>query len=231
MNDTNTRDSIAIVEDDPTIRCILEMALKGAGYVHVQSAARGDEGLALVRRMRPSLLLLDLMLPGLDGLSICRSVRSDPDLADTRILMLTARSENADIVRGLELGADDYVTKPFDRAVLLARVRAVLRRGDAVAEGRAFDGLSLDEKSFIAKLDGREISLTPAEFRLLALLVSRPGRVYPRARILDAMQTDAAKDAATERTVDVFMVGLRKKLGTWAAHIETIRGVGYRIRQ
>jgi len=219
-----------IVEDDPTIRCILEMALKGAGYVHVQSAARGDDGLALVRRTRPSLLILDLMLPGLDGLEVCRAVRASQELADTRILMLTARSENADVVRGLELGADDYVTKPFDRAVLLARIRAVLRRGDAVAEGRPFDGLLLDEQAFSAKLNGRDISLTPAEFRMLALLVSRPGRVYPRARILDAMQTDAAKDAVTERTVDVLMVGLRKKLGPWAAHIETIRGVGYRVK-
>ena len=230
MNDVNTRDSIVIVEDDPTIRCILEMALKGAGYVHVQSAARGDDGLALVRRTRPSLLILDLMLPGLDGLEVCRAVRASQELADTRILMLTARSENADVVRGLELGADDYVTKPFDRAVLLARIRAVLRRGDAVAEGRPFDGLLLDEQAFSAKLNGRDISLTPAEFRMLALLVSRPGRVYPRARILDAMQTDAAKDAVTERTVDVLMVGLRKKLGPWAAHIETIRGVGYRVK-
>jgi len=230
MNDANTRDSIVIVEDDPTIRCILEMALKGAGYVHVQSAARGDDGLELVRRVRPSLIMLDLMLPGLDGLDVCRSVRASPELADTRILMLTARSENADIVRGLELGADDYVTKPFDRQVLLARVRAVLRRGDAVAQGRSFDGLLLDEQAFIATLDGHEISLTPAEFRMLALLASRPGRVYTRARILDAMQTDAAKDAVTERTVDVLMVGLRKKLGDWAQHIETVRGVGYRVK-
>ena len=230
MNDTNTRDSIVIVEDDSTIRCILEMALKGAGYVHVQSAARGDEGLSLVRRTRPSLLLLDLMLPGLDGLQICRSVRSAPELSDTRIIMLTARSENADVVKGLELGADDYVTKPFDRFVLLARIRAVLRRGDTVAEGHPFDGLLLDEQSFNAKLNGRDIPLTPAEFRMLALLVSHPGRVHPRARILDAMQTDAAKDSVTERTVDVFMVGLRKKLGDWSAHIETIRGVGYRVK-
>ena len=226
----NSRDSIVIVEDDSTIRCILEMALKGAGYVHVQSAARGDDGLALVRRVRPSLLLLDLMLPGLDGLDVCRAVRSTPELADTRIIMLTARSESADIVRGLELGADDYVTKPFDRAVLLARIHAVLRRGDSIAEGRPFDGLLLDEQAFIAKLDGNEISLTPAEFRILALLVSRPGRVHTRSRILDAMQTDAAKDAVTERTVDVMMVALRKKLGLWAAHIETVRGIGYRVR-
>ncbi len=230
MNDTNTRDSIVIVEDDPTIRCILEMALKGAGYVHVQSAARGDEGLSLVKRTKPSLILLDLMLPGLDGLEICRAVRAAPELSDTRIIMLTARSENTDIVRGLELGADDYVTKPFDRNVLLARIRAVLRRNDAVAQGRPFDGLVLDEQSFSAKLNGEDISLTPAEFRILALLVAHPGRVHPRARILDALQTDAAKETATERTVDVFMVGLRKKLGDWAAHIETIRGVGYRVK-
>jgi two-component system phosphate regulon response regulator PhoB len=165
----------------------------------------------------------------MDGFEICRRIRAEPALADTRILMLTARTDNTDIIRGLESGADDYVTKPFDRAVLLARIRAVLRRNDAVAQGRSFDGLVLDETTFHATLDGAEIALTPGECRILALLLSHPGRVYTRERILEAMQTDAGRDAATQRTVDVLMVALRKKLSIWAKHIETVRGVGYRI--
>ncbi len=225
----NAIEQILIVEDDSTIRCILEMALRAAGYEHVTSAARGDEGLEAARKLRPDLVLLDLMLPGLDGLSVCRRIRESPALAETRIIMLTARSEEQDIVRGLEIGADDYVTKPFSREVLLARIRAVLRRQDALAAGRSLDGLSLNEADFAARLNDETLSLTRTEFRILSLLASRPGRVYTRQQIIDATQSE--EKAVTERTVDVQIVGLRRKLGDWAtAHIETIRGVGYRVK-
>ena len=225
----NAIEQILIVEDDSTIRCILEMALRAAGYEHVTSAARGDEGLEAARKLRPDLVLLDLMLPGLDGLSVCRRIRESPALAETRIIMLTARSEEQDIVRGLEIGADDYVTKPFSREVLLARIRAVLRRQDALAAGRSLDGLSLNEADFAARLNDETLSLTRTEFRILSLLASRPGRVYTRQQIIDATQSE--EKAVTERTVDVQIVGLRRKLGAWAAtHVETIRGIGYRVK-
>ena len=225
----NAIEQILIVEDDPTIRCILEMALKADGYAHVTSVARGDEGLEVARRMRPDLVLLDLMLPGLDGFTVCRRIRETPALAETRIIMLTALGEEQNIVRGLEEGADDYVTKPFSRIVLLARIRAVLRRQDPLSGGRTLDGLSLNEADFAACLNGETLSLTRTEFHILALLVSRPGRVYTRQQIIDATQNE--EKAVTERTVDVQLVGLRRKLGEWAsAHIETIRGVGYRIK-
>lgn len=220
--------SILVVEDDATIRAILQMTLRNAGFTHVRTVSRGDEGLEAVRRDPPRLLLLDLMLPGLDGLALCRRVREDPSLADVRILMLTAKSEDDDIVRGLECGADDYVVKPFSREVLLARIHAVLRRGDALAAGRNMDGLAVDARGGSAHLNGELLTLTRGEFRLLALLASRPGRVYTRAQIIDAVQDE--EKSVTERTVDVQMVGLRKKLGAWAAHIETIRGVGYRVK-
>ena len=216
--------NILIVEDDPTIRALLQMMLKAAGFTHVKTATRGDDGLEAIRRDRPSLVLLDLMLPGVDGLTVCSRVRSDPELADVRILMLTAKSEDEDIVRGLELGADDYVTKPFSREVLLARINAVLRRNDPMAAGKTLDGLLIDERGGAAILDGTVLTLTRGEFRLLALLSSRPGRVYTRAQIIDMVQDE--EKSVTERTVDVQLVGLRKKLGDWAAHIETIRGVG-----
>ena len=207
---------ILIVEDDATIRTLLEMALMGAGFKEVKSAARGDEGLSEARRTKPDLVLLDLMLPGLDGFTIARRIRESPELSATRIIMLTARTQNQDIVRGLECGADDYVTKPFDRLVLLARVRAVLRRGLPVTEGVDFDGLKIDETNVVATLKGKPLDLTPGEFKLLVKLVAHRGRVFARP--------------ADERTVDVQVANIRRKLGKWGEHIETIRGVGYRIR-
>ena len=206
---------ILVVEDDSTIRTILGMALQGAGFRAVSMAGRGDDGLEAARRDKPDLVLLDVMLPGLDGFAVARRIRETPELAATRIIMLTARTQADDIVRGLESGADDYVTKPFDRAVLLARVRAVLRRGLPVTEGIDFDGLRLDEPNRIATLGGRRLDLTPGEFALLVRLVSHRGRVFARA--------------ADERTVDVQIAKLRHKLGDWSAHIETVRGIGYRI--
>jgi two-component system phosphate regulon response regulator PhoB len=219
---------IAVVEDDPTIRTILEMALAGAGFRHVRSFARGDEGLTGIRHMRPDIVLLDVMLPGVDGFTVAERVRADPSLSATRILMITARAEPDDIVRGLDAGADDYVTKPFDRKVLLARIRALLRRGTSAAVKEPFDGLVVDEDAHAAVLDGEDLKLAPGEFKILVLLVENRGRVLARQRILDAVLSDDR--AVTERTVDVQIANLRRKLGDWAGHIETIRGVGYRVK-
>ena len=206
---------ILVVEDDSTIRTILGMALDGAGFKDVSMSGRGDDGLDAARRGKPDLVLLDIMLPGLDGFTVARRIRETPELAATRIIMLTARTQPYDIVRGLEAGADDYVTKPFDRSVLIARVRAVLRRGLPVTEGVDFDGLVLDEPNRAAKLRGKPLDLTAGEFSLLARLVAHRGRIFARP--------------ADERTVDVQIANLRRKLGTWARHIETVRGVGYRV--
>ena len=209
------RTKILVVEDDMTIRTLLGLSLQGAGYADVSMAARGDDGLAAARQDRPDLVLLDVMLPGLDGLSVARRIRETPALAATRIIMLTARTEPEDICRGLEAGADDYVTKPFDRQVLLARVKAVLRRGLPVTEGVDFDGLTVDEPNRRARLRGKALDLTPGEFDLLVRLVAHRGRIFARS--------------AAERTVDVQIAKLRQKLGAWAGHIETVRGVGYRV--
>lgn len=224
----NSLVSVVIVEDDAAIRAILEMALAAEGFTKVESASRGDEGLDAIRRRKPDLVLLDVMLPGLDGFAICRRMREIPSLAATRVIMLTARTQNEDIVRGLECGADDYVTKPFDRKVLLARIGAVLRRGVPVVAGTDFDGLSLNEESHTAKLDGEDLRLPPGEFRILSLLAANRGRVLARSRILDMVQS--GESFSTERTVDVQIANLRRKLGRWAEHIETVRGVGYRVK-
>ena len=209
--------SVLVVEDDPTIRALLAMALSGAGYADVREAARGDEGLAEAKRRAPDLVLLDVMLPGLDGFAFARAVRAAPALAATRIIMITARTQPEDIVRGLEAGADDYVVKPFDRKILLARVKAVLRRGLPVTEGRDFDGLRIDEGARTATLRGKALDLTAGEFSLLTRLVAHRGRVFARP--------------PDERTVDVQVANLRRKLGRWGDHIETVRGVGYRISE
>lgn len=219
---------IAVVEDDSAIRTILGMALAGAGYLHVQSYARGDEALAGIKLHKPDLVLLDLMLPGMDGITLAKAVRADPTLSDTRIIMLTARTQEEDIVAGLDAGADDYVTKPFDRKVLLARIRAVLRRGIAGGASEGFDGLVIDQRAHSATLDGVELKLPRGEYKILSLLAANKGRVLSRQRILDAVLSDDLK-SVTERTVDVQIATLRRKLGRWESHVETIRGVGYRV--
>lgn len=219
--------NIIVVEDDPTIRAILEMTLVADGYIHVSSYARGDDGLEAIRRKKPDLVLLDVMLPGLDGFAVCRGIRDRPELSGTRVIMLTAMAQPEDVVRGLECGADDYVTKPFDRKVLLARVQAVLRRGALAPAKAGFDGLTLDEESRTAVLDGEELKLPKGEFKILALLAANRGRVLARQRILDCVLSE--EKAVTERTIDVQIANLRRKLGRWAEHVETVRGVGYRV--
>lgn len=222
-------ETIVVIEDDASIRSVLRVALRGAGYSFVKEAERGDDGLNLVKELRPSLVLLDVMLPGLDGFAVCRRIRETREISSVPVIMLTAKSDEGDIVRGLECGADDYVTKPFSRQVLLARVKAVLRRPDALKDSaREFDGLVLDESSRDVTLNGELLSLTGSEYKVLSLLLSRPERVYTRAQILNL--TQSAEKEVTDRAVDVQVVGLRRKLGAWSEHIETIRGVGYRFR-
>ena len=220
-------EKIVIIEDDPGIRTVLRVALKGAGFA-VTVAERGDEGMRLVLKEKPLLVLLDLMLPGLDGLTVCREIRETSSVAATPIVMLTAKSTEEDIVRGLELGADDYVTKPFSKAVLLARIHAALRRPTA-AHGPVLSvaGLTLDETTRTAAIGTTALVLTRSEFDLLKILVTHPARVYTRPQIIALIQSQD-KDV-TDRTVDTLMVGLRRKLGDWASHVETIRGIGYRL--
>ena len=221
-------EKIAVIEDDPGIRTVIRLALKGAGLGMVCEAERGDDGLELVVRERPSLVLLDLMLPGKDGLDVCREIRRTPSVATTPIVMLTAKSTEEDVVRGLELGADDYITKPFSKQVLIARIKAALRRPALRQELVCTLGsLRLDKNARVVSVDGRELSLTRSEFDLLDSLVNQPGRVLTRPQIIARIQNEERD--VTDRVVDTMMVGLRRKLGVWAAHIDTIRGVGYRL--
>ena len=221
-------DKIVLIEDDPGIRTVIRLALKGAGFLSVCEAGNGADGLALVLWEKPALVILDLMLPGMDGLAVCSAIRMTPSVAGTPIVMLTARSTEEDIVRGLELGADDYITKPFSKAILVARIKAALRR-TSPPQGpvRTLGPLVLDETTRTASIGGAALSLTRSEFDLLDILSAHPGRVYTRQQIIARIQREE-KDV-TDRTVDTLMVGLRRKLGEWAGHVETIRGIGYRI--
>ena len=221
-------DKIVLIEDDPGIRTVIRLALKGAGFTSICETGNGTDGLALVQRGKPALVLLDLMLPGMDGLAVCSAIRRTPSVSGTPIVMLTARTAEEDVVRGLELGADDYITKPFSNAILVARVKAALRRtSPPKGPVRTLGLLVLDETTRTASVDGVMLSLTRSEFDLLDILSAHPGRVYTRQQIIARIQRE--ETYVTDRTVDTLMVGLRRKLGEWAGHVETIRGIGYRI--
>lgn len=220
---------ILVVEDDPAIRRVIVIAVRSGGHCPVLEADTGDGGLAAVRRERPDLVLLDVMLPGMDGVEVCRRVKSDPATASTPVVMLTAKGEERDIVAGLDAGADDYVTKPFSKEVLLARIRAALRRDVSAPAGSllSLDGLELDDLTHRVALDGKELRLTLSEYRILELLLRNRGRAFARDYIIDRIS--GGEKAVTDRTIDVQIVGLRRKLGRWAGHVETVRGIGYRL--
>ncbi len=229
---------VLIVEDEEDIRELVSYHLLKEGY-QVAGVASGEEALSVAETQTPDLILLDVMLPGMDGLTVCQRLRSSPKTADVAVMMLTAKSEEADIVRGLNLGATDYVTKPFSPKVLLARVRAVLRRKLAVApvdeEGAAGDevieihGMVIHPGRHEVRVEGNPVALSSTEFRVLYFLASRPGWVFSRQQILDGVHGD--NYAITDRAVDVQIVGLRKKLGEGGKYIETVRGVGYRFKE
>ncbi|MBR4523709.1 MAG: response regulator transcription factor [Kiritimatiellae bacterium] len=219
---------ILAIEDDSAIRTVLGVALRAAGFAEVRFALTGDEGLAMAMAHPPRLVLLDLMLPGMDGREVCRQLRQNDSTRTVPVIMLTALDDERDVVAGLKTGADDYITKPFSTAVLIARIRAVLRRSlGAASDEMVLDGLTLNPDSRQVVVDGRETSLTPTEYGILQLLMAHPGRVYTRGQIIDAVQ--GYGKSVIERTVDVQMVGLRRKLGDWAHHLEAVRSVGYRL--
>ena len=223
---------ILVVDDEEDILELVSYNLAKAGY-RVTKAASGEEALKSARAKPPDLVLLDLMLPGVDGFEVCNTLKRDPRTANVPVVMLTARGEEPDIVAGLELGADDYITKPFSPRVMIARIRAVLRRKTkAPAEETAvikLKDLSIHPGRHEVAAKGKKIDLTSTEFRILHLLARRPGWVFTRQQIIDAARGD--EYPVTDRSVDVHIVGLRKKLGAFGERIETVRGVGYRYRE
>lgn len=222
---------ILVVDDEEDILELVRYNLTKEGF-RVSCAATGEEGLRIARTQQPDLVVLDLMLPGFDGLDVCKLLKSDPKTSHTSIIMLTAKGDESDIVTGLELGADDYVVKPFSPKVLLARIRTVLRREQRNQPGEratvAVEGISINPTRHEVLIDGQKADLTHTEFRILHLLARQPGTVLSRYQIVDAMH--GSDYPVTDRSIDVQIVGLRRKLGKHSEYIETVRGVGYRFK-
>lgn len=222
---------VFVVEDEEDILDLIRHHLAKEGYA-VSTAANGMEAVKAILRKPPDLVLLDLMLPGLDGLEVCRMLKKDAQTSDVPILMVTAKDEESDVVAGLELGADDYVVKPFRMKELIARVRAALRRRRGPAPEREASvragGIEIHPGRHEVLVDGQPIDMTVTELRILHLLAGRPGWVMTRDQIVDAVR--GQDYAVTDRAVDFQIVGIRRKLGERADLIETVRGVGYRFR-
>ena len=226
------KEQILIVDDEEDILELVRFNLAREGYDMI-CATSGEEALEITRKEHPDLLVLDLMLPGIDGLEVAKILKSDVKTKDIPIIMLTAKGEEADIVTGLELGADDYVTKPFSPRILVARVRAVLRRKvkDLPEEESSvkIHNLEIHPGKREVLVDDKQVQLTFTEFAILNFLARRPGWVFTRFQIVDAVRGDDYP--VTDRSVDVQIVGLRKKLGPAGKYIETVRGVGYRFQE
>jgi DNA-binding response OmpR family regulator len=227
-----SKEKILVVDDEQDLVKLIRYHLEKDGY-KVITAYNGDDALFLTRKERPELIILDLMLPGIDGLEVCRKLKADQELAHPAIIMLTAKGEEADITMGLKLGADDYMTKPFSPKELVARVQAVLRRTQGVSTTKdsiEIDGLlTIDLYKHEVTIQGKAIPLTLTEFRLLHQLASRPGRVFTRDQLLDAIS--GPETFVIDRTIDVHIASLRKKLKTFANRIITIRGIGYKFKE
>jgi two-component system phosphate regulon response regulator PhoB len=227
-----TKKDIFVVEDEESILELLRYHLTREGFT-VSAAADGEDAVKAIPRKLPDLVLLDLMLPGLDGLDVCRALKKNPKTAGIPIVMVTAKGEESDIVAGLELGADDYIAKPFSMKVLIARVRAILRRkqeraADKNAVIRIHD-LVINPARHEVLIKGKPVEMTFSELRILHFLAGRPGWVMTRQQIVDAVRGE--EYPVTDRSVDVQIVGIRKKLGARADYIETVRGVGYRFKE
>ena len=226
------KQKILAVDDEEDILELLRFNLTKEGF-SVLCAATGEEGLKTAHSQRPDVILLDLMLPGMDGLEVARRLKKEEATKGIPVIMVTAKGEEADIVTGLEVGAEDYITKPFSRKVLIARVRALLRRKtSAPADDQAVvsvHDLTIHPGRREVLVKGKPVVLTFTEFGILNLLARRPGWVFTRSQIVDAVKGD--EYFVTDRAVDVQIVGLRKKLGSAAKVIETVRGVGYRFKE
>lgn len=226
-----SKKTILIVEDEDDLRGIMIYNLEREGY-KVMGVDSGEEGLKIAKTLKPDLLLLDLMLPSLSGLDVCRELKKNKETDNLPIIMVSAKGEESDIVCGLELGADDYVTKPYSPRVLLARISALLRRSKATEiddDEISIDALRINRRKHRVIVDEKEIELTKSEFSLLYFLVSNRGWVFTRSQIVSAIKGD--RYIVTERAIDVQIVGLRKKIKSYGALIESVRGIGYKFKE
>ncbi|MCP3939979.1 MAG: response regulator [Desulfobacteraceae bacterium] len=226
-------ETILIVDDEEDILELIKYNLKNEGYV-ILTAITGEQAIKIVHERRPDLVVLDLMLPGIDGLEVTRCLKKNDVTMDIPIVMVTARGEESDIVAGLELGANDYISKPFSPRELTARIGAILRRRRKTLPGefsriRQEGDMMIDRVKHVVVIEGQVIDLTLLEFDLLSFLADKKGLVFTRGQIVDAIHGE--NYAVTKRSIDVIIVGLRKKLKSYSSRIETVRGVGYRFKE
>ncbi|MCK4328380.1 response regulator [candidate division WOR-3 bacterium] len=221
--------TILIVDDEADIVKVIQYNLEKDGYKTIP-AYSGEEAIELSQKHIPALIILDIMLPEMDGMEVCRIIKRDEETMDIPIIMLTAKGEEADVVSGLEIGADDYITKPFRVKELIARVKAVMRRKETPRDEKIInvDDLIIDPVKYVVTLRKKHLSFTTKEFKLLIYLASYPGRVFTRDQLLDRIWGEAI---VTDRTIDVHIKKIREKLGDFKKYIETIRGVGYRFKE
>lgn len=220
---------ILIVDDETDICDLIELNLRSAGFEQIKTVHDGKRAVEITQEWKPDLIILDLMLPEIDGLSVCKTIKSNPKTCNIPIIMLTARSSESDILQGFEYGADDYVTKPFSNKVLIARIKAHLKNREK-SNIIVYKNLSLNLSNRVAKLDDKTIELTYSEFEILTYFAKHKGRVYSRAELLSFLRGDDGFDI-TERSIDVQIVNLRRKLGTFGVNIETVRGIGYKLKE
>ena len=223
---------ILVVEDEIDIRELITFSLEQEGF-EVYTAPTGEEGLHFAKKGGWGLILLDGNLPGIDGFEVCKRIRSEPSISQIPILMLTARTSEEDIIQGLELGANDYIAKPFSIRILLARIKRIMRdisqaSQEADSQFIEIDGLQIDLARFEVKSNDVKYTLTTSEYRALCFLIKNIGRVYTRNQLMEAVHGDGY--IVSERSIDVLLVGLRKKIGPYGERIETVRGVGYRFQ-
>ena len=222
--------NIFIVEDEPQINRLIELVLLSDGYTNIDKFFDGLEAFEKIKEKKPDLVLLDVMLPSMDGFSVCKKIKSNSDLNNTQVIMLTARKMEEDILKGFENGAIDYVSKPFSNKILLARVNAHLSNSNITTSVLKYKDIILDDSKKTVYVENREIELTKFEYIILKLFISNIGIVFSRSKILSYLRGDDGFNVS-ERAIDVQIVNLRRKLGPSGSDIETIRGLGYKIKE
>ena len=230
MGNKLTEARILIVEDEPQINRLIELVLLSDGFYKIKKAYDGMEALKIIKEDKPDLILLDVMIPEINGFELCRQLKSDPYLKSISIIMLTARKMEEDILEGFESGAIDYITKPFNNKILLARVRAHLAYAGISSSNKIYKDIILDNVRKTVKINGSQIDLTNFEFKILEIFMSNVGIVFSRSQLLQYLRGDDGFEVS-ERAVDVQILNLRRKLGEFGKNIETIRGTGYKLKE
>ncbi len=221
---------ILIVEDEPQINRLIELVLQSDGYYKIRKAYDGKEALSIIESDKPDLILLDVMIPEINGFELCKRIKEDENLKSIQVIMLTAKKMEEDILQGFQNGAIDYIPKPFSNKILLARIKAHLANTDFNINSKIYKNIFLDNNKMTVTVNDKLIELTKFEFKILEMLMSNVGIVFSRSQILSYLRGDGGFDVS-ERAVDVQIVNLRRKLDEFGTYIETVRGIGYKLKE